>query len=74
MVPVHTPCKRSRVHNIDTDRLQRRRLFLAITIKQFARQFEARVEFVARVAELHAIECELVKRGLLAQDHRVVHG
>jgi hypothetical protein len=61
-VPPTTAIKRSRVGNIDTDRLRARRLFLAVLIKQYSRTFEARVEFVSRCAELAVIERELVKR------------
>lgn len=71
-VPPTTAIKRSRVGNIDTDRLRSRRLFLVVLIKQYARMFDVRVEFVARVAELRAIEGELVARGELAPAHRVV--
>lgn len=71
MNPATTSCKRNRVHNIDTDRLRRRREFLVIATKQYSRMYESRCDFVARVCELAAIERELVARGMLDTSKRV---
>ncbi len=71
MNPATTACKRNRVGNLDTDRLRVRRYFLALTIMQNARQFDQRIEFAARAAELVSIERELVTRGALSDRQRV---
>ena len=70
-VPATTACKRNRVANIDTDRLTRRRDHLAPELLHNSRQFDHRIEFVARVAELVAIETELIGRGALDAAARV---
>lgn len=64
-VPASTKIRRSRVSNIDLDRLQRRRTFLIDSVTVGSRDFENRMDWVVRVAELAAIERELVKRGAL---------
>lgn len=69
-VPASTPVRRSRVGNIDTDRLSRRRGFVIELLADGA-NFEVRIEFAQRVAELAAIERELMQRGELAQPHLV---
>lgn len=71
MVPATTAIRRSKVGNIDTDRLFRRRSVLALTVRHFARSFEQRHDWVVRVAELVAIERELVARGDLCPTKRL---
>jgi hypothetical protein len=67
-VPSTTPVRRNRVANIDSDRLARRRQFLVNNIRQIARDADNRIDFVARVAELQAIEIALIQRGVLDRD------
>lgn len=67
-VPASTPIRRSKVRNIDTDRLSRRREFLRSLIKDRAGELENRIDFVWRAAELHAIETELESRGELPDE------
>lgn len=70
-VPVTTAVKRSRAQNIDTPRLVARRIFLIDMIRNRSREFENRIDFVVRVAELSVIENVLNDRGVLAVAERV---
>jgi hypothetical protein len=65
VVPVTTPVRRNRAHNIDTPRLVARRAYLIDRIKNHSREFENRIDFVVRAAELSAIENVLNDRGVL---------
>ena len=70
-VPSTTAVRRSRVGNIDTDRLQRRAARLRNDIDDPEFVFPgARKGFRERAAELTAIESELVRRGSLAPSNR----
>ena len=62
-VPDTTAIKRSRVGNIDTDRLHRRQQRLDKDIRLSEAQFGTRIKFAYRAAELDAVEKELVGRG-----------
>lgn len=73
-VPASTAIKRNRTKNIDADRLAARRRFLHVMLTTRSREFETRSEFVARAAELSAIEDELQRRGKLRLDQRVTFG
>jgi hypothetical protein len=61
VVPDTTSIKSSRVGNIDTDRLTRRRAYLLRP--ETAREVDSREELRARTVELARIEQELVQRG-----------
>jgi len=67
-VPATTSIKRSRVGNIDTDRLNRRRAHVIELVTVRVAEIDQRIEMVQRAAELSAIEVELVRRGELARD------
>lgn len=69
-VPASTSIRRSRVGNIDTDRLERRRPFIIAQIENSNKEFDRRADFIARVAELVVIERELVARGVLTTEAR----
>ena len=62
MVPSTTSIKRSRVGNIDTERLLGRQGALVLRLRAAAE--ESRINHVMRAAELAAIENELDRRGL----------
>ena len=63
IVPASTSIRRSRVHNIDTDRLQRRREFLRQQlVVERGRAIERRRQFAERAGELAKIEDELERR------------
>lgn len=64
IVPASTRIRRSRAHNVDSDRLARRRAFLLVPGRIGG--VDSREELRARVVELAAVERELVARGLLA--------
>lgn len=68
-VPAETAIRRSRVGNIDTDRLTRRRDWLILLITERSHTLNQRIDFVARVAELAAIEREMLARGVLSHPH-----
>ena len=71
-VPATTAVKRSRAHNVDTDRLLRRRTFLHGWVKHGHRQLDVtRADFGARAAELTVIENVLVDRGAIAVHDRL---
>ena len=64
-VPVTTAVKRNRVGNVDTSRLNGRRGYLVDNLRTIARDAPNRIDFLGRVAELVAIEAELIRRGEL---------
>jgi hypothetical protein len=68
-VPATTAIKRSRVGNIDNDRLTRRAEHLGTTVltPPGGRAIESRTEYAARAAELVAVEDELEARGTTHQ-------
>lgn len=71
-VPASTAIRRSRAHNVDTDRLMRRRAFLHdLCIVNGGRTLATRMDFAMRAAELTAIETALVNRGALAPADRI---
>ena len=61
-VPASTKIRFTRVGNVDTDRLVRRRAHIVATKAEFARNADARIELRQRARELFAIEAELVRR------------
>jgi hypothetical protein len=65
MVPATTKVRPSRVGNIDTDRLIRRRAHIVATKAEFARSADARIELRQRARELLTIEAELIRRGAI---------
>ena len=65
-VPASTKIRFTRVGNIDTDRLIRRREHIVATKADFARNADARIELRQRARELFMIEAELVRRGAIA--------
>lgn len=69
-VPATTAIKRSRVHNINTERLINRRQYLVEQLTTNVSQFDQRIDFAVRAAELKAIENELVDRGVLSTEKR----
>jgi hypothetical protein len=70
-VPASTKVRYTRVGNVDTERLMRRRAHIIATKSEFARAADARIELRQRARELFAIEAELVRRGemFLADTH-----
>ncbi len=73
-VPATTPIKRSRVSNIDHDRLFRRRAHLvSLLILRGGRTLATRMDFAMRAAELQAIESDLIRRGMLPASMRAVN-
>jgi hypothetical protein len=62
-IPDTTAIKRSKVGNIDTDRLARRQQRLDKDIRLSEAQFGTRIKFAYRMAELDAVEKELEQRG-----------
>jgi hypothetical protein len=64
-VPSSTPIKRSRAHNVDTDRLLRRRGFLVSMADDGFRSLGSRNLMVMRALELHAVENALDSRGVV---------
>ena len=64
-VPASTSIDRNRAHNIDTDRLLRRREYLRVMLVEKSRSFERRDDFALTTGELAAIENELEARGEL---------
>lgn len=73
-VPPSTKIRRSKVANIGPFRLFQRRQFLIHQVRNEARTFESRMEWMYKVAELAAIEQELVARGLLSDEGRNLVG
>ena len=74
-VPDTTAVRASRVGNIDTDRLLRRRAKLIEMADGGFREIGRRSEFVRRAIELRAIEDELVERGEIAfYERRTIRG
>lgn len=65
MIPATTAIRRSRVANIDTDRLIRRRAQLRHDIANSNLVFDTRMDFAWRALEMRAIEDELVRRDAL---------
>lgn len=57
------PIKRSKCGNMPTDRLYRRRGYLIYMIENNSSDFDNRINFVMRAAELRYIEDELERRG-----------
>lgn len=71
-VPATTAIRRSRVGNVDTDRLMRRRAFLHdLCIVNGGRTLATRMDFAMRAAELTAIETALCDRGDLSPADRI---
>lgn len=69
IVPTTTPIKRNRVHNVDSGRLLRRHAFLLdMVMTHGGSMLPNRMDFVVRAAELHAIEREIVSRGITTSD------
>lgn len=73
LIPASTKVHRNRAHNVDSDRLNRRRVWLAENILV---GFQGpRCEFAARAYELQAVENVLVSRGdLRVSQRRTLHG
>lgn len=63
IVPATTTIRRSRVGNIDTDRLLRRQAHLVAAATDFFQECQSRAQFRNRADELYAIENELDLRG-----------
>jgi hypothetical protein len=61
-VPASTRIRPSRVHNIDVDRLQRRRDWLIAHKDDIARAADARIELRQLAREIVSINRELVRR------------
>jgi hypothetical protein len=72
-VPASTAIRRSRAHNITTDRLFRRRAFLIdLLILNGGRTLATRMDFAMRAAELTAIDNVLLSRGMLPRNHAAI--
>lgn len=62
LVPASTKIRPSRVKNIDTDRLQRRQVYLSIMMDNANENFPRRKSFVEKAQEMYAVENELAAR------------
>jgi hypothetical protein len=69
-VPPSTSIRRSRVRNIDTDRLRNRRAYVIAQFAHAGKHFESRHDFAMRALELRAIETELINRNHLPATER----
>ena len=63
-VPATTSIRRSRVHNVDSDRLVRRHGHLQDLVCVNPHRLPNQNRLVMRAAELHAVEREMRVRGL----------
>ena len=69
VIPADVKIRRNRVQNVDTDRLQRRRVFLIdLVVINAGRTLPNRNAFVMKAAELMSIENELIARGFLPRN------
>lgn len=73
-VPSNVKIKRSKVGNIDSDRLWRRRGYLTWWITTQCDRFESRQDFALKAAEFCVIEDELVRRGMSKRERRTNDG
>lgn len=73
MIPTTTAIKRNRVGNIDSGRLLRRHAHLLdMVVTNGCNMLPNRIDFVMRAAELHAIESEIVRRGITTHKQMLV--
>jgi hypothetical protein len=73
-VPSDVPVRRNRAHNVDSDRLLRRRDFLHdLLFVRRGRDLDQRFDMVVRSAEMCSVEDVLVDRGDLDPQDRHSH-
>lgn len=65
--PRTTRIRRTRTKNIEDDRLLMRRDWLTTSVKTRAHEYDTRMDWATKVAELAAIEDELDRRELITE-------